>query len=354
MPKIVREITSGGSNERSAESGAVADTSVRNWRIVLSEPSENYNIQQAIGVRIGDPHPANTNLPCVSFSERAEGDSRVVRLVTATYKSTPGGDPQEDPNKQQPDIRPAKFTISSSLIETPANRWKPIEDMDVPFADPKVGNEQDATNPVGDRYEGVVSLGPLITISIEQFDNFPTSRLVDVGSLNADEFRFLGLTIAPFTCMLRGVNVRPTVESFGELVYRGFTRSFEFVVKPSGDGWLIRQIVEGFNIKNTGFGRADVWNEGLVLKHKDGKVVDPPSLATEDGKKVRAVIPIHSLEGGWMQRPSAQPVALNSDGTPRDVESENPPVLTELYTTQNAVQFGDNFANMGVRIREII
>jgi len=132
VPKLVSEITSGGSTERSAEGGAVADTSVRNWRIVLSSPSESYNIQQAIGVRIGDPHPVNTNLPCVSFSERAEGDSRVVRLVTATYKSTPGGDPQEDPNKQAPDIRPAQYSISSALIEVPATEWRRVGTTWVP------------------------------------------------------------------------------------------------------------------------------------------------------------------------------------------------------------------------------
>jgi hypothetical protein len=126
MPKLVKEITSGNENSRSVDGGQVADVSVRSWRVILNSPSEAYDVQQAIGVYIGDTHPVNTSLPCVSISEKVEGDSRVVRIVTANYRTTPGADPGNDPNKQPPDIRPAQYSISSSLIEVPATEWRRV------------------------------------------------------------------------------------------------------------------------------------------------------------------------------------------------------------------------------------
>lgn len=364
MPKLVKEITAGGSNERSVDGGQVADISVRNWRIILNAPNEAYDIQQAIDVHIGDTHPVNTALPCVSISEKAEGESRVVRLVTATYRTTPGTDPNNDPNKQPPDIRPAQYSISSSLIEVPATQWRKLGQLWQPDnPNQPFGNGQwvenlaapvDAVNPVGDRYDGVSKLVPIISIQIEQFDNFPTRRLDDAGKVNNDNFQFLGLPIGKFSCMLRSVSVRPHVETHGVATYRGFMRTFEFAIKTSG-GWLIEQILEGFNIKNANLNGANVDNEALMLEHEEGKVKDPIELAANfpNGKKCRAAVPIHFPGGGWCQRPSAQPVALNEDGTPR-ILTADPPVLRHKYLTQGDTAFGNNFVNLGVRVFDIV
>ncbi|NBW09333.1 MAG: hypothetical protein EBR82_15040 [Caulobacteraceae bacterium] len=353
--KAVAEITQGTSNERSADGGELADVSVRTWRLLLESPSSSYSVQQAVGVFIGDPHPVNTDLPCVSFSEKPDGESRVTRIVTATYRTTPGsgGDNGQDPNKQQPNIRPAKFTITSGLMEMPTTEWI---DLDNVFNNRGEPNFVPATNPVGDMYDGISVPSPVITVSIEQFDNYPTLGLEETGQVNKDDFEFLGLSVWRYTCMLRGINVRPAVEAFGDLVYRGFVRTFEFVIRPRG-GWKIKQVIEGFNIKNDGLGRNDVYQDGLALVHKNGRVQEPPNgqkTLVKPGEKVRAVIPIHSLDGGWMQRPSAQPVALNIDGTPRNVDTQIPKVLTKQYITSRPVTFGNNFVNFGVRVEDII
>jgi hypothetical protein len=206
-------------------------------------------------------------------------------------------------------------------------------------------------NPVGDRYDGVSALEPLITISIEQFDNSPTSNLAAVGDINSDVTNFGALQIGKHKCMLRSINVRPVVETHGATLYRGFTRTFEFAVHYRG--WYIDQILEGFNIRNKGLNGNAVWNEGLNLQHSDGKVVEPFALAANtQNKKMRAVVPIATLDGGWMQRPSAQPVALNIDGTPRNAEVNG--VLRRKYVTQFRRPFGPNFANLGVRIQDVI
>jgi hypothetical protein len=215
-------------------------------------------------------------------------------------------------------------------------------------------------NPVGDRYDGVSMLVPIITVTIEQFDNFPTRRLDDAGKVNSDEFTFLGLTIKKYTCMLRSISVRPVVESHGTAIYRGFQRTYEFSIKTNG-GWLIEQLVEGFNIKNEGLDQPEVDNGALNLEHDDGVIKGwPDDLELADGtegKKMRARVLISSPNGKAAQRPSAQPVALNLNGTPRNVENPpagEPAVLKERYLTQDAVAFGNNFVNMGVRIFDIV
>jgi hypothetical protein len=364
--KSVAEIASGGSNERSVDGGQLADVSVRNWRVILESPAAAYDVQEAIQVWIGDTHPVNVNLPCVSISEKVEGESRVVRIVTATYRTTPGTDPENDPNTQPPDIRPATYSITSSLMEVPATSWKKFGGVWVP--DPRrgpfgqrldpdaIGAAEVPVNPNKDRYDGVSMLVPIISINIEQFDNFPTRRLDDAGKVNEDEFTFLGLTIAKCTCMLRNIAVRPVVESFGDATYRGFMRTFEFAIKTNG-GWLIEQLVEGFNITNDGLGRADVDQGALNLEILNEKIKgwpNAPELAAgTQGKKMRACVLISGRDGAVVQRPSAQPVALNLDGTPRKID-QVPPVLTQRYLTQGTAAFGNNFVNMGIRIHDIV
>jgi hypothetical protein len=154
--------------------------------------------------------------------------------------------------------------------------------------------------------------------------------------------------------------VQPVVESHGAALYRGFKRTYEFAIKTNG-GWFIDQLIEGFNIKNDGVNQAGVDNGALNLKIVNEEIVgwpNAPELADDSqGKKMRARVLISAPEGAVTQRPSAQPVALNRDGTPRDVE--NPPggedaVLTDRYLTQETVAFGPNFVNMGVRIFDIV
>lgn len=377
MPKLISEIHAGGVNEKSSDGGALAQSHVRNWRIVLDNPNESYDVQQAVGVKIGDAHPTNPQVPCISISERPDGESRMVRLVTATYRTTPGTDNQEDPNSQPPDVRPARYSITSSLIEVPATQWRVVNpgmanvlvipengfnffDPAVPFGNPnalvggELGDPEFVLNPVGDRIDGVTKLVPIINITIEQFDSTPTRNLDDSGKVNSDDFLFLGLEVVRFTCMLRNISVRPVVETFGDRLYRGFIRTYDFAIKTCG-GWLVDQLLEGFNIINDGLNNPNVDQDVIALEHDPNTEqvkTNPLQLAAgTQGKKVRASVLIAGRRGGKVQRPSAQPVALNSNGTPRP-RSANPPVLRRLYLTQPGVPFGTNFSEIGVRIRE--
>lgn len=381
MVKLVSELASASTNERSAEGGSLADASVRSWRVILDSPNEVYDIQRTVGVYIGDPHPVNTGVPCVSIGERADGDSRLVKIVTATYRTTPGSN-QTDHNSQAPDVRPARFTISSTLMEVPAQKWRELTFNGV---NATLGEEVDPLNPAKDRYDNVSVLTPVINISLDQYDTNPTTGLAVSGCVNGDDFRFLNMRILPFHCMLRGINVRPTVETWGSVMFRGFTRTYEFMVyphdfvqatdpksptalrdgaKPSRFGFWVDQILEGFNIINDGLGNVEVDQKGLNLAHDVGKVVVPLALAQgTQGTKMRAVVPIvfpdANEPNAFCQRPSAQPVALNLDGTPRNVNRTNAPpgwepVLRKKYVTAKALAFGNNFANLGIRVQEIL
>lgn len=228
---------------------------------------------------------------------------------------------------------------------------------------PMVEVLEDATaplNPAGDRFDGVTKLVPVINISITQFDNSPTRRLDDTGKINSDQFTFLGLTIQKYSCMLRNISVSPVVETHGGVTYRGFQRTFEFAIKTQG-GWMIEQILEGFNIINDGLGQAGVDDNALNLEHEEFVIKGWPNnlelAAGTQGRKMRAQVLISAPNTKAMQRPSSQPVALNRNGTPRDVQNPpngEEPVLTDKYVTQEAVDFGNNFVNMGVRIQDVI
>ncbi len=356
MPKLISEVTSGQSSELSVQQGQASGSRTRSWRVVLSAPGEQYSVEGAIGVRVGDLYPGDITMTCASISERASGDSRTVREITATYRTIEGqGQPEP------PDIRPATFSISSSLMEMPAKKWRELR-LVGGFGPPELvlQAESDTINPCGDRYEGITKTVPIITITLEQFDNAPMANLDLSGHVNEDEFEFLGWSIEKYHCMLRSINVRPVVEKFGDLTYRGFTRAYEFAVKPEA-GWIHEQIVEGWNCFNNGLGTVgnDAVDEGaLSLKHNLGVVETPLALATPAGKKVRASVKIAAVNAkdadSWCQRPSGLPVALNVNGTPRDVNVADPKVLTQEYVVNPVTTFGRNFQNLGVRVRDIL
>jgi hypothetical protein len=116
MPKMVSPLAQGNAFARSADGGQLADTATRAWKIILSSPDEPIDIAAAVGVQIGDPYSNSNPIPCVSIEGRADGESRLVRIVTAQYRTQVGdGGSGEDPGTQSPDVRPSNFSTSTSL-----------------------------------------------------------------------------------------------------------------------------------------------------------------------------------------------------------------------------------------------
>jgi hypothetical protein len=342
MPKMVSELAQGNAFSRSADGGALSDTATRVWKVILNSPDESWDIGGTVGVQIGDPYSGDNPVPCASIEARADGDSRLVRIVTVTYKMSPGGEEGgEDPKQRSPDIRPANFSTSTTLYEMPAWAWKRHGQQDF----------EPVMNPNKERVDGVTRFEPITTIRVTQFSGTPgTVHSQHCGRVNSEEMR-LGayMTCPPHTVMFRGVEATPHIESFGDMAYRGFMNSYEFsyranvtTIKPAGPvpyGWDLAVPVSGFMVKNARLNDQEVDNESLNLKHNADRtfVEEPLAIAEGQNDKVgRAQVMISGGEGKRLQTPSAQPVALNEDGTPRS-RTANPPILIWRVSTQEEI-----------------
>jgi len=334
----VSEKTSGNQVSRSSNEGQLADSATRVFRVMLDSLNESFDIQQTCDVRIGDAHPINTNLYCVSFDARYDGESRMVLLCTFQYQSTPSASASGgggDPRSVAPDARPANWTIGSSLYEVPLRS----------FFGRRTGAQQwgfpePAKNPAGDMYDGVTAFDALVTISIVQFEaTDPTKHARHIGAINSEQITLGSLQMPPHTVMFRGLSCQPVAESWGGLLYRGWNCTYEFAYKandtnihvgedgvggfiPVELGWDIALPQTGFNVRAFAPPGDATKDEvtGQPLKHKGGKIDSPDALpdGIVAGKKVRGMIEIFEYEnGGRSQLPCAQPIALNDSGRPR-------------------------------------
>jgi hypothetical protein len=360
MPKMVTELAQGKSFSRSSDGGSLADQATRSWKILLNSPNESFIISQAVGVNIGDPLGSQNPIPCVSLDVKADGESRLVRIVTAQYR-TSAGIGSVDPGSQPPAQRPALYSMTTSLTEIAAWGGSPV-----------VGGVSSgwtpAVNPAGDLVDGVTRLEPVVNINIDQYSSSDMSQLLAYcGYVNSDNFTFSHLSVGVHCCMLQSISSAAVVEQFGNATFRGFKVTFGFAVRAhwtitrdgfQAIGWDMAVPQTGFNIFNSGTGRSDVDQKALALQHRGGKVSvigANNAVVLADGLvnvKTRAMVTVPATEdGGYVQRPSAQPVALNDDGTPRN--AANFPMAQKVLINRICIQpemaFGSNFSNFGIR-----
>lgn len=342
MPPLVKEISSGNQVSRSSNEGQLADTATRVFRLVLSSPSETFDIQATCEVRIGDAHPVNGNVFCTSFDARFDGESRMVMLCTFQYQSTASADSSSggaDPRSQAPDVRPPNWTTSTSLIEQPVSVWWRRRNTALWDED-----QTPAVNPVGDMYDGVTKLVSMVSISVVVHAvTDPTRDNEFAGAVNSRQHTLGSLVMNPHTIMFRGVQSQPVAESWGGRMYRGWTATYEFAYKKNRTkirfpnfnedvlvdlGWDIAVPVTGFNCRAfaPNGAAADEDAFGQPLKHTNGKIV-PPLLLPDNidpGDRVRAMVKVFEYEdGGVSQSPSASPVPLKSNGRPMKTHDAN-------------------------------
>lgn len=359
MPKMITELAQGKSFSRSADGGQFADQATRTWKVLLNSPNESFILSDpppaGVGVNIGDPLGSANLIPCVSLDVKADGESRLVRIVTAQYRANPGVG-SVDPGTQPPTQRPALYSMTTSLSEIAA--WG-----GAPVSGGGSGSWIPAVNPVGDLVDGVTRLEPVVNINIDQYSTYDMSQhLAYCGYVNSEQFTFSGLSIGLHCCMLQSVSSQAVVEQFGDTTFRGFKVTFGFAVRAhwtltrngfQAIGWDMAVPQTGFNVYNSGLSRNDVNKESLALEHRDGKVWIwggnniTLAIGTEQSK-TRAMVTVPAGDGGYLQRPAAQPVPLNDDGTPRSPYM-NPPVLINRICVQPEMVFGNNFSSFGIR-----
>lgn len=374
MPKLVSEITSGSQYTKSQgdRQGQSQDSATRVFRVVLSAPGEVIDPQLACGVSIGSSHPNYSSLVCNSADIRFDGESRMAVLCTFQYQGV-NSEVNED---QPPGTEKANWTLSSSLIESPAFTWaERYRDYRWQALGGQLGFAP-AENAVGDIYDGVTRLVPIINITITQTQIGPSPlySLKYVGHVNSDEIKIESLTMKPHTVMFRGLQAQPLVKTWRGSEYRGWECAYEFSYKPNeqkfyardaGDdqfaevtedlGWDIIVPQSGFNVK--AFTPAQALAEddqfGQPLLHTQGTIdLDNGIGLLPDGvqpnDKVRAMVVVHSYDnGGVSQAPSASPVPLNFSGRPRK-NTANPKVLVMPYAIQQHMPFVEIF---GLRLQ---
>lgn len=350
---VVSEITSGTQFSRTLNENQIADAQTRVFRVIRENISEYVDIPGVCGIRIGQPHPQNAGLTCTSFDGRPDGDSRMVLICTFQYASAaPSSDgSQSQPKQQAPNIRAANWSVSSTTYEAPAYRWNAITgpDREKGWIAP--------TNPVGDRYDGVTKMEPLVTFSIEQYESSdPTRHVKYAGVVNRSTFSIGEFEAPPRTLMFKGVQSQPVVEPWGEDFYRGWKATYEFVYRRNyagpdigSIGWDIAVPQTGFNVKAfvpPGGGDDDPY--GQPLSHDNGKIRVPLLLPSQifANEKVRAMVKVFEYDnGGASQLPSAQPIPLNDSGRPRK-DTADPKVHVYRYQ----VQEDHDFSTFNIRL----
>jgi hypothetical protein len=371
VPKLTVETTNGNQVSRSASAGRLADAATRTFRIVLNQPGEPFSIPQVCGINIGDRHPVFDTVFCNSITGSYEGDSRMVYVATFEYQSTPSSQGEQDRQEQPPDIRPANWTTSTSLMEVPVRVWskRGIATWDAP---------EPAVNPVGDIYDGITALAPVVTISITQFNaSDPTINLQYAGYVNAETITLGNLSMSRGTVLFRGVSYEPTVESWGPgVLYRGWKATYEFAYRRNTTtvriggadveadiGWDIAVPVTGFNVRafNPAGAAGDEDVFGQPLRHGeegtdfDGRVEEPLALpkTVTAGDRVRAMVKVFAYKGGGAsQLPSASPVALKLNGRPLKTHDANGNLINKPLVFAYQTQPSINFTNtLGIRLQ---
>ncbi len=359
MPDMVSEISQGQNYDFSVgDGGEVAANSVRVFRILRSNPGQYVDIFEECQVKIGDQHPREQGLYCRSVSAVYESDTRLVILATFNYSVTPSasssGGGESDGQVSSPEVRPANWYTTTTLTEMPARSWARVLSTSGSY-----GLVSATDNPAGDTYEGVTRLEPIVSIFIEQFvTNDPTAHNLYAGYTNATEEKVGSMTIPRRCLMFRGVQAKPSVKNWGGDVRRGWDCSYEFLFRRNNSqasmvnsdtlvdqdvGWDVIQPVSGFSVKAfiPPGNQATQDPYAQPLKLKDDMQIDSPlalSPGTAPGEKVRGMVKINAANGVTTQRPSALPIPLNADGTPRS-PSANPPVLVFRYKVQPEINF---------------
>ena len=275
------EKTSGGGN---------AIKYVRKWKVVKSTRNESYDVPTLIGVNTGDQWPGGGEIYCTSLTDSPDGDSLMVRVITATYASPAntaggggggggGGSSQRQPGRDigvSPLLRPAVVTFDASFEMTSTATW-----YDDPF---NSDGHPVAMQPTGEIVDGVQQPQPITTITIAQYENDtkPTAAsLAAVGSLNDADFSISGIVFPKRTLLLKGISARPVTEEWGGVTYKGINATYTLQARTN-----VQRILAAVNqnglATSDGQVSADIgWDIAVPLRGLNCKQAVSPTYPTD-------------------------------------------------------------------------
>lgn len=333
-----------GQSSRDGRAGAVTDTYVRKFKFVKSQPNESYSVPGVTGIGVGSPFPGDTSCTCVSVDDSPEGESRLVRNFTFTYKTvanTQGAQKQQQP----PDVRPPNISFQFGVDYVATQSWLPN-----PIGLPNTVSM--AVTPLAEPVTGLEKPQGTATIRVKQFVSYdPAGYSGEVGTLNSGNVHFGSFTAIRRTLLFKGFDAQPTVETFGNYTYSGWNCTYEFAYRENWQminvtesnantqvsvniGWDKAVPLTSRNVKcDTSAGIGFIDPLAFPLEHNKAgsiKVVpggpvfglysfasDPNGNGDLTGTIARAMTVIPATKGGFTQVPANEPIPINLDGSPR-------------------------------------
>ena len=102
------EMATGTSGKSMSDGTGSALQYTRSWKLVKSSRNEAYDVPTTIGVDIGSQLPGVSDVYCTNLTDNPEGDSLMVRRITATYSS-----PKNNGRRPNQDLGVAPWLRSS-------------------------------------------------------------------------------------------------------------------------------------------------------------------------------------------------------------------------------------------------
>lgn len=339
------ELATGQSSREGKIGERLSDTYVRKFKYLKGQPNEAYSLPTLTAIGIGSPLPGNPFVTCVSVDDSPEGESRLVRIFTYTYKTIAHtGGPAEQ--QQAPDVRPPNYSFNFGVDYVSTTSW---------LANPVVNGVGyvGAYTPNSEMVAGLEK--PQLTgiLRVKQFViDDPAFANEYVGYVNDGLFEAGSFSAIARTLLFRGIDAQPAVESYQDMSYWGWNVTYEFAYRENrqvinttlGDdadtqvevniGWDKAVPMTSRNVfcsTNVGAGFYDPLafplehNRNGAIKTGPGPIggkyfwaEDPnnPGNTVEDST-CRAMVAIPAVKGGFTQVPAGEPIPVNNDGSPR-------------------------------------
>ena len=380
------EIATGTAGKSMSDGSGSALQYTRAWKLVKTSRNEAYDATATVGVDVGSALPGVPGVFCTNLTDSPDGDSLMVRRITASYSSPKNSGRRPNQNLGvAPWLRSAVTTMDATGESIPAQQYI----LDPLAADGTEASKRSlAVQPTGELIDGLTRPDPTIRFQISQFETSdPTTKCQYLHGLNKLAVVIGGVVFPPRSLILNGISARPQTETFAGVETTGWTVTYSVAFRRNTQrvlinidpatgvaiddtlddvdiGWDIAVPLRGLNCVNLipidypiePYALSLLSNEeGVVLGGKDG--VDPANevgpirvfvrnstdtndteksvyfagteFQTIDGKGVvidalssrgqicRAMVTNPTTSGGMTQKPTASPIPLNPDGSPR-------------------------------------
>ena len=210
----------------------------RSWKLVKSSRNEAYDVPATVGVDIGSQLPGVSGVYCTNLTDNPEGDSLMVRRITATYSS-----PKNNGRRPNQDLGVAPWLRSSVTTMDAASESIAAQQyiMDpLAAAGTEASKRSLAVQPTGELIDGLTRPDPTIRFQISQFETSdPTAKAQYISGLNSLAVTIGGVVFPPRTLILNGISSRPQTESYAGTETSGWTVTYSVAYRRNTQRVLV-------------------------------------------------------------------------------------------------------------------